>query len=389
VRKALGLTILILALAAAPARAGEPPSLPAQAQVAADRQQLSTLATNGVRLVKNMWWNSRAGWYNERLNGAGAHPLASIWSTVHLFNALNAVAAADRTRFHLRMLENFANRADKLYWNPLAGHVPHTRRHVGGYSPYPNWRGTGVHTYYDDNGWLGLAFFDAWQITGKKRYLNAAQRAFAFTAITGWAKKLGGGVWWDTRHTSRSSEGIASNALLGALLYKATHRPDYLRRTRIYIAWSNGHIWDPKAQLYMRDPNSPILMAYVQSPFMAAHQTLCQATGDQSWCAKAKALAEASLRQFPAAVNHGPQYDSMYLQWMLYQYQQDHDPRWYALAYYNAKRALSNSGDGTGLFVRDWDGDELPNGDTLQAETSTLSLFAWVAAAQPPQAPSP
>jgi Glycosyl hydrolase family 76 len=385
VRKAVGLVILILALAAAPARAGEPPALPAQAQVSADRAQLSALATSGVRLVKNLWWNSGAGWYNERLNGAGSHPLSSIWSTVHLFNALNAVAAADRTRFHLRMLENFANRADTLYWNPLAGHVPHTRKHVGGYSPYPNWRGTGVHTFYDDNGWLGLAFYNAWQITGKNRYLNAAQRAFAFTAITGWAKKLGGGVWWDTRHTSRSSEGIASNALLGALLYKTTKRPDYLRQARIYIAWSNGHIWDPKAQLYMRDPNSPILMAYVQSPFMAAQQTLCEATGDQSWCAGAKALAEATLRHFPAAVSHGPQYDSMYLQWMLYQYQQDHDPRWYALAYYNAKRALSNSGDGTGLFVRDWDGDALPNGDTLQAETSTLSLFAWVAAATPPQ----
>jgi hypothetical protein len=385
VRKALGLAILLLALTAGSAHANEPPALPASAQVAADRAQLLSLATNGVRLVKNLWWNPRAGWYNERLNGSGSHPLASIWSTVHLFNALNAVASADRSRFHVRMLENFANTADRLYWNPLAGHIPHTRKHIGGYSPYPNWRGTGVHTYYDDNGWLGLAFFNAWQVTSKRRYLGAAERAFAFTAVTGWAKKLGGGVWWDTRHTSRSSEGIASNALLGALLYGVTHRPDYLRRTRIYIAWSNGHIWDPTAQLYERDPNSPILMRYVQSPIMAAEQTLCQTTGDQSWCGAAKALGEASLRQFPAAANHGPQYDSMYLQWVLYQYAQDHDQRWYALAYYNAERALANSGDGTGLFVRDWDGDALPNGDTLQAETSTLSLFAWVAAAQPPQ----
>jgi hypothetical protein len=384
VRKALGLTILILSLAAGTAHAGAPPALPASAQVAADRAQLQALATNGVRLVKNLWWNKNAGWYNERLNGAGSRPLASIWSTVHLFNALNAVAAADRTRLHLRMVENFANSADRLYWNPLAGHIPHTRKHIGGYSPYPNWRGAGVHTFYDDNGWLGLAFFDAWQITGKSRYLNAAQRAFAFTAVTGWAKKLGGGVWWDTRHTSRSSEGIASNALLGALLYKATHRADYLRRTRIYMAWANGHILDPNTKLYERDPNSPILMGYVQSPFMAAQQTLCQATGDQSWCASAKALGEASLSQFPAAVNHGPQYDSMYLQWMLYQYAQDRDPRWYALAYYNANRALANSGDGTGLFLKDWDGNVLPNRNSLQYQTSTLALFAWVAAATPP-----
>jgi hypothetical protein len=69
---------------------------------------------------------------------------------------------------------------------------------------------------------------------------------------------------------------------------------------------------------------------------------------------------------------------------MLYQYALDHDSRWYALAYYNAKRALANSGDGTGLFLKDWDGNVLPNRNSLQYQTSTLALFAWVAAAQPP-----
>ena len=383
-RRALGLAIVLLAAAVPAARAGDPPPLPPSAQVAADRSQLLTLAQNGTRRVKGLFWNSSAGWYNERLNGSGSHPLASIWSTVHLFNALNAVASADRTHLHLRMVENFADAANRLYWNPVAGHVPHTRRHIGGYSPYPRWRGAGVHTYYDDNGWLGLAFFNAWQITGKGRYLVFAQRAWNFTAVTGWATKLGGGVWWDTRHTSRSSEGISSNSLLGALLFQVTHKQSYLRRVRMYLAWSAGHIWDPRAQLFERDPNSPILMAYVQSPMLVAEQILCTTTGDQSWCASAKGLGEASLRQFPAALNHGPQYDSMYLQWMLYEYGQDHDPRWYALAYYNAKRALDNSGDGTGLFFKDWDGDTRGTGDTLQAETSTLSLLAWVAAAQPP-----
>ncbi len=152
----------------------------------------------------------------------------------------------------------------------------------------------------------------------------------------------------------------------------------------MYIAWSNGHIWDPAAQLYERDPHSPILMRYVQSPIMAGEQTLCEATGDQSMCAAAAALGNAQLRAFPAAANHGPQYDSIYLQWMLYQYAQDHDSRWYALAYYNAQRALANSGDKAGLFLQDWDGDHAPSDSSFQIESATLSLFASVAAAQPP-----
>ena len=380
--KTLALTIVLLALCTGSARAEDPPALPASAQVAADRAQLLTLAEQGVRRVQKLWWSPGGHWYKDNTKSRG---LASIWSSVHLFNALNALASADRTRLHVHMVERFANAADRLYWNPVAGHVPHTRRHIGGYSPVPDWRGTAVHTYYDDNGWLGLAFFNAWQVTGKRRYLGAAERAFAFTAMTGWATQLGGGVWWDTRHASRSSEGIASNVLLAALLFKSTRRATYLRHARMYIAWSNGHIWDPAAQLYERDPHSPILMRYVQSPIMAGEQTLCESTGDQSMCAAAAALGNAQLRAFPAAANHGPQYNSIYLQWMLYQYAQDHDPRWYALAFYNAQRALANSGNKAGLFLQDWDGDHAPSDSSFQIESATLSLFASVAAAQPPQ----
>ena len=280
--KTLALTIVLLALCTGSARAEDPPALPASAQVAADRAQLLTLAEQGVRRVQKLWWSPSGHWYKDNTKSRG---LASIWSSVHLFNALNALASADRTRLHVHMVERFANAADRLYWNPVAGHVPHTRRHIGGYSPVPGWRGTGVHTYYDDNGWLGLAFFNAWQVTGKRRYLGAAERAFAFTAVTGWATQLGGGVWWDTRHASRSSEGIASNVLLAALLFKSHRRATYLRHARMYIAWSNGHIWDPAAQLYERDPHSPILMRYVQSPIMAGEQTLCESPATRA-CAR-------------------------------------------------------------------------------------------------------
>jgi uncharacterized protein YyaL (SSP411 family) len=382
VRRALALAIVLLALGTGSTSAEDPPALPATTQVTADRAEFLKLAEQGVGRVKKLWWSPAGGWYRETTKSSR---LASIWSSVHLFNALTAIATASPTRAHVRELERFADSTDSLYWNPVAGHVPHTRRRIGGYSPYPRARGTGVHTYYDDNGWLGLAFYDTWKVTGRQRYLAAAERAFAFTAVTGWATQLGGGVWWDTQHTSRSSEGIASNALLAALLHKATHKATYLRHVRMYIAWANGHIWDTHAQLYERDPNSPVLMRYVQSPMMAAEQTICETTGDQSMCAAAAALGDAQLREFAAAANHGPQYDAVYLRWMLYEYSQDHDARWYTLAYYNAKRALANSGNQAGLFLQDWDGDHAPSDSSFQIETATLSLFAAVAAAAPPQ----
>ncbi len=64
----------------------------------------------------------------------------------------------------------------------------------------------------------------------------------------------GGGVWWDTKHTSRSSEGIASaTAARRAVVrdHPPEAVPDHGRR---YIAWADSHIWDAQNGLYMRDP---------------------------------------------------------------------------------------------------------------------------------------
>jgi uncharacterized protein YyaL (SSP411 family) len=185
---------------------------------------------------------------------------------------------------------------------------------------------------------------------------------------------------------SRSSEGIASNTLLAALLYETTHKRYYLRTARRYIAWADSHIWDRRSGLYMRDPNSPILMRYVQSPMIAAYESLCESTRDDRWCDKAERLGAAALAGFPAAADHGPQYDAVYLRWMLDLYDHDGDPRWYSLAYYNAERALAKAGNRAGLFLRAWDGSRAPDApaDSLKIESATLSVFAWLAAAKPP-----
>ena len=348
------------------------------------RAKLLAATERGIRAVKDQWWDARAGWYRERLNG---NPnLTSIWSVVHLFNALDALALMDHSRVHVRMLQRFADRMHRLYWNPTAGHVPRTRIAVGGYTPFPNQRGKRVHTFYDDNGWLGLAFFQAYKATGTPAYLSYAKGAFDFIARTGWAAGIGGGVWWDSKHASRSSESISSTTLLAALLYEQTHQARYLATAKRYIAWADKNIWNSDAGLYERDPFSPILMAYVQSPFAAAMASLCRSTGDNSWCERSEQLAGSALSHFQTKLSHGPQYDSVYLQWMLDVYSQDGNPRLYELGYDNAQRALARAGGANSIYLRDWDGRRAPDAanDSIKIDTSTLQLFAWVAAVKPP-----
>jgi hypothetical protein len=115
----------------------------------------------------------------------------------------------------------------------------------------------------------------------------------------------------------------------------------------------------------------------------AADVELCRATKQQSWCARAEAIAHASLNAFPELADWAPETDVVYLRWLLDLYQQDHDKTWYALAYTNAKRAAANARDAQGFWSLRWDGTwTMPA--TLYTQAATLELFGWLAATPPP-----
>jgi uncharacterized protein YyaL (SSP411 family) len=362
------------------------PPAPSGGTLKGDQAKYLQLAEQGVENINRNWWNPRTRWYNDRL-AKGQDGKAPIWTTVHLFSALNGIAQAAPTVANKRAVEWFADRAYREYWDPQVGHIRHTRRHLGGFDPSTREsKGPRAHAFYDDNGWLGLAFLEAYEITHVSRYLTYADDAFQFIAQTGWADGAGGGVWWDTGHASRSSESIASGTALAALLYQTTHKKPYLQTAQKYISWADSHIWDAQSRLFMRDPSSPILMGYVQSPFMLAFVSLCQTTKDDRLCDKAEQLGNAALTQFTGALHHGPQYDAVYLHWMLDVYAHDHNPLWYGLAVANAQRALANARTKNGLFLRAWDGSRAPDAptDSLKIDAATVSVFAWLAAAKPP-----
>jgi hypothetical protein len=128
-------------------------------------------------------------------------------------------------------------------------------------------------------------------------------------------------------------------------------------------------------------------MGYVEGPMIGAHEILCRVAQDAHACGRAEELAENSLTRFGADVNHGPQYDTIYMRWMLELYRHDHDSRWYALVRRNALRAAANARDSRGLYMRAWSGGSARAAapGLLQTHAATVSLFAWLAAAPVPQ----
>jgi hypothetical protein len=366
-------TLIFLLVAALAAAAAAPGAAQAGPTLTGAQITYRDLADHGVKSAQRLWGNRRLHWYNDRLNDHARYPLATIWSIVPLFEAVDALAIADHSRAHKAAVRKFAAGAEKYY-----------NRSMHGYGPYKGDRNRET-VWFDDNGWWGMAFVDAWRATRNRRYLKDADRAFRFVVRYGWAP--GGGIWWNTRHPYRAGEALASDTLLGARLYAATHNRFYLQRTQRFIAWGDTGMPGRGGMYGIRDgDSSPV--SYVEGPMIEAHQVLCDATGNSAYCQRAEQLADAAYNWFGPDLDQGPQFDTIHLRSMLYLYSRDQDRRWYDLAVTNARRAQENAQTGNGLYLAAWDGGPItghqarPN--MLQTHAATVELFAWLAATPPP-----
>ena len=87
-------------------------------------------------------------------------------------------------------------------------------------------------------------------------------------------------------------------------------------------------------------------------------------------------------------LDFSPQYDAIYLQWMLALYGLEGNRTLYELAADNARDAQTRALNGEGLYLLSWNGEVLPAQDALpgmlQTQAATTSLFAWLAVYTPP-----
>src|SRR5262249_22325667 len=138
------LALLLVAAACAPSDAG-----------AWSRSQGRYLraANKGAKNL-HRWWVKGLRWYTPVIGGTYN---ASLWQTVPIFEAYNGLALAAPTGRHLALLNWFAQNAER-YLNPALEPVP-------GFGPKPGQDEAGKTTWFDDNGWWGMAFLDAYRAT--------------------------------------------------------------------------------------------------------------------------------------------------------------------------------------------------------------------------------
>jgi hypothetical protein len=367
-----------LASSPAPASPAAPLAAPAPALSAAQRADLA-LAQAGVAAARQHWWDPRRGWYDSRLNDHERYPLASIWDSVPLFESLDAIAIAQPNAANRRAVASFAAGAERYLNRGL--------RPVPGYSPYPGDREGNTETWFDDNGWWGVAFVNAYRATGARRYLADAERALRYVAAAGWARG-GGGIWWNTEHPFKSGPALAADSLLAALLYANDRSTFALAQARKFIAWANTGGFSSAEGLYVDSSVNTTPVDYIEAPLIYAQALLCHLTGAAAECERARALQAVALQRFGYLLDFSPQYDAIYLQWMLALYALEGDETLYLLAADNARDAQTRAANGQGLYLLSWNGQTLPALDAqpgmLQTQAATTSLFAWLAVYPPP-----
>jgi hypothetical protein len=404
--------------------------LPSAAGFSRSQARYLKAANTGVKKT-NQWWNRGRHWYSSTLGGSSS---VSLWGIVPLFEALNGLQIAQPSPRHRHMLNRFAWGAQR-YLNPALRPVP-------GFGPRQGQHNPGKTTWFDDNGWWGLAFLDAYNATGNGRYLADAEIAQNFISVSGWDTTPGrpGGIWWNTNHSFYAGESLAGGTLLSARLYAITHDQHYLDDALKYIAWGDVWLTDPTTGLYARlrkpktykkgDPTAgtasadsadqkalsanpdeaakleaagtpvpapgeaqssfnnypafaPSPMPYVNGPMILAHRIICDATGKKSYCQRAEQLAATTLQVY----QHfwmGPQFDFWYLRSMLEFARLDNSADWYGIVQQNARRALHRAHDRHGLYLRTWYGKKAsranaPKG-SLQLHAANAALFAWMGA---------
>jgi Glycosyl hydrolase family 76 len=367
-RAACFVVLLVVAAAGLAAGAGAAP------QTGPTAAFYSAATRLGLADVQAHWWDANAGWYYDTYNRQPpSMPLARLWSAYPLFETLIAVATSQPTAANKAALEKFADAAASLYWNDDV-------KPYGGYDWYPRHHVAYANLYFDDSGWFGLSFVGAYRATGKTAYLDAARRALRFIVTSGWDPR-NGGTWWDTRHDHKTIEPLAAALLIATRLYEVQHRPADLGWAMKLLSWANAHSFNEQIGLYQRSATDDTVMDYVQGLMITANWELCQTLDRPTLCTKARTLANAALAAFPHDLDWAPEYDVVYLRWMLAYGRESGDGRWYTLAADNADRALAARNE-SGYYLNRWDGRPLADG--LMEEAANLELFAWLAATPAP-----
>ena len=177
----------------------------------------------------------------------------------------------------------------------------------GGYFAAANLDGSGASgiKYVDDNSLTGMAYLEAYDVTSgttQINYLNAAEACANWIIKSGqWDNTLGGGFWWNTDKTVKSTQtnGLVLQLLLR--LYKITGQAVYHDWAVSVNTWLNSQMYDSSTGLYIwqiekNGTRDTYNFTYDNAIMVEADILYSQAMNDVSYQTKAQALGNAMIK---------------------------------------------------------------------------------------------
>lgn len=163
--------------------------------------------------------------------------------------------------------------------------------------------------YIDDSGWWGIAWLQAYLITGNSNYLNVAEADASFMHDHGWdtdSSSCGGsgGVWWYIGGSTPTGRLAISNEVfleLTAWLYNVTKNSTYLNWANAEWSWFDNSGMIGSDDLVYDGFNGSCTFtgantwSYEQGVILGGLAQLYDATGNTALLTKAEGIANAEI----------------------------------------------------------------------------------------------
>jgi predicted alpha-1,6-mannanase (GH76 family) len=151
--------------------------------------------------------------------------------------------------------------------------------------------------YNDDIMWMVIASVRAYDISGRRAYLDLARRNFDATYARAWSGDFGGGLWWTTDRQEKNACVNAPGSIAASLLYERTHNAAYLTRAKRLYSWVRSHLYEAdKGRVNDHVSRAPSGVAvvdrgvytYNQGTFLGAADLLHGITGKAAYLTDAR-----------------------------------------------------------------------------------------------------